>query len=407
MSTPTGLNLGASAYVPASKPTFAPQPVPRNPAVAFLLSLVLPGLGQYYCRKNSRGTWTLVIFLIAVGVTIWLTPMLRGTAGVGVVTLGWGILLRVAVFLYVFAFLDAYFTAREMTAGTDPFIAESPRVAALLNLLTRGFGYFYLGQRAAGFAVFFGLGIFQQVISNNVSQKDQSGGGLFMEAVLAGLAIHAYGIARKREKEILATIEPAPQFAAMGGLPSAVPVCLAVLFSAAYLGLACIGFFLPDYAAINQTPARISPGDKQTVYTNPEYGIEFSAPAGWTLADQDTKYMVIARRNDNVCAADLRLLAWSPILTVDSYIRSLSAQLERPENKGSRLVQISPATLGGLPARNIIITTDRQGSALTEHQIVARKGMTLYVLATDSLTESTENCELDFQFIQQRLGLPR
>lgn len=109
----------------------------------------------------------------------------------------------------------------------------------------------------------------------------------------------------------------------------------------------------------------------------------------------------------NVCAANLRLLAWSPILTVGSYIRALSAQLERPENKGSRLVQISPATLGGLPARNIIITIDRQGSALTEHQIVARKGMTLHVLATDSLTESTENCELDFQFIQQRLGLSR
>jgi len=406
MSTPTGLNLGASAYVPTSKPTFAPQPVPRNPAVAFLLSLLLPGLGQFYCRKNSRGAWTLVIFLIAVGVTTWLTPMLGGTAG-DAVALGWGVLLRVAVFLYVFAFLDSYFTAREMTAGTDPFIAESPRVAAILNLLTRGFGYFYLGQRAAGFAVFFGLGIFQQVISKNVGQENQSGGGLFMEAVLAGLAIHAYDIARKREKEILATIEPAPQFAAIGGLPSAVPIGLAVLFAAAYLGLACVGFFLPNYAAIDQTPARISPGDKQTVYTNPEYGIEFSAPAGWTLADQDTKHVVIARRNDNVCAANLRLVAWSPILTVGSYIRALSGQLERPEHKGSRLVEISPATLGGLPSQDIVITIDQQGNPLTEHQIVARKGMTLYVFTTDSLTESTANCELDFRFIQQHLGLPR
>lgn len=406
MSTPTGLNLGASAYVPTSKPTFAPQPVPRNSALAFLLSLLLPGLGQFYCRKNSRGVWILVIFLIALGVTIWLTPMLAGTAG-GVAALGWAVLLRVAVFLFVFAFLDAYFTAREMSAGTDPFIAESPRIAAILNLLTRGFGYYYLGQRAAGFAVFFGLGILQQVILKNVSQEDQSGGGLFMEAVLAGLAIHAYGIARKREKEILATIEPAPQFAAMGGLPSAVPIGLAVLFATAYLGLVCIGFFLPDYVAIDQTLAHVSSGDKQTVYTNPEYGIEFRAPAGWTLADQDTKHVVSARRNDNVCVADLRLVAWSPILTVDSYIRALSAQLERPENKGSRLVQISPATFGGLPARDIVITTDQQGNPLTEHQIVARKGMTLYILTTDSLTESTANCQSDFRFIQQQLGLPR
>src|SRR6266571_2660176 len=118
MSMPTGLNLGASAYVPASKPTFAPQPIPRNPALAFLLSLLLPGLGHFYCRKNSRGAWTLVFFLLALGVTIWLTPMLVGTDA-DLAAFGWGILLRVAIFLYVFAFLDAYLTAREMTAGTD------------------------------------------------------------------------------------------------------------------------------------------------------------------------------------------------------------------------------------------------------------------------------------------------
>src|SRR6266481_8886128 len=182
MSTPTGLNLGASTYVPVSKPTFTPQPVLGNPGLAFLLSLLLPGLGQFYCRKNSRGAWTLAFFLLSLGATIWLTPMLVG-ADSDLAAFGWGILLRVAVFLYVFAFLDAYFTAREMSAGTDPFIAESPRVAAILNLLTRGFGYFYLGQRAAGFAVFLGLGIFQQVISKNVGQENQSGGGLFMEAV--------------------------------------------------------------------------------------------------------------------------------------------------------------------------------------------------------------------------------
>jgi TM2 domain-containing membrane protein YozV len=406
MPTPTGLNLGASAYVPTSKLTFAPQPVPRNPALAFLLSLLLPGLGQFYCRKNSRGAWTLVLFLIALGITIWLTPMLVGTYAV-LAVFGWGVLLRVAAFLYVFAFLDAYFTAREMSAGTDPFVAESPRVAAILNLLTRGFGYFYLGQRAAGFAVFIGFGIFLQSILNNVAKGDRAPVGLFMEAVFAGLAIHAYGIARKREKEILATIEPAPQFAALGGLPPAVPLGLAVLFGAAYLGLCCIPFFVPDYSAINQTPARISSGDKDTVYTNPEYGVEFRAPAAWSLADQDTKQLVGARRNDNVCAADVSLAAWSPILPLGSYVRALSAHLERPENKGRRIVHTTPTRLGGLPALDVLETREEQGGQVTEHLIVARRGMTLYVLTTDSLTESTTNCELDFRFIQQHLGLPR
>lgn len=294
-----------------------------------------------------------------------------------------------------------------MTAGIDPFIAESPRVAAILNLLTRGFGYFYLGQRAAGFAVFIGFGIFLQSILNSFGREDRAASGLFMEAVLAGLAIHAYGIARKREKEILVTIEPAPQLSALGGLPPAVPVGLAALFAAAYLGLCCIAFFLPDYSAINQTPARISPGDKETVYTNPEYGVEFRAPAAWSLADQDTRYLVTGRRNDDVCAADVRLVAWSPIMPLGSYLRALSAQLERPENKRSRIVQSAPTMLGGLPARDIVLTVGQQESQITEHQIAARKGMTLYILRMGSLTNSTAACQSDFQFIQQHLALPK
>ena len=94
-------------------------------------------------------------------------------------------------------------------------------------------------------------------------------------------------------------------------------------------------------------------------------------------------------------------------MPLGSYVHALSEQLEQPENKGSRLGQISSATLGGMPARDIVITIDQQGNPLNEHQIVARKGMTLYVLTTDSLTESTANCQSDFRFIQEHLGLPR
>jgi hypothetical protein len=317
------------------------------------------------------------------------------------------VLLRIAVFLYGFAFLDAYFTAREMTAGTDPFIAESPRIAAVLNLLTRGFGYFYLGQRALGFAVFIGLGIFQQVIVHSLSAGNEAAGPLLLELILGALGVHAYEIARKREKEILATIEPPPQLAATTSLPAAVPVGLAILLAAAYVGLCCIGLFMPNYSAIDQTPARISSGDQSTVYTNPAYGIEFKAPAAWSLTDQDTKYPVGARRNDNVCAADLRLVAWSPVLPADSYARAVSAQLQRPENKANRLVQNIPTTLSGLPARDIVLTIEQNGNHVTEHQIAARKGMTLYILTTDSLTETVADCQSDFQFIQQHLALPK
>src|SRR6516165_11955180 len=181
MSSFPSLTSGAPVNAERPQPTFAPQPVPKNPTLAFLMSLVVPGLGQFYCGKNSRGAWTLVFFLISAGASLWMIPMLAGDTGMAVL---WGILFRIAVFLYAFGFLDAYFTAREMTAGTDPFVPESPRVAAILNLLTRGFGYFYLGKRTIGFAVFIGLGLFQQMAMRSMTDKsDAAGGGFFMELV--------------------------------------------------------------------------------------------------------------------------------------------------------------------------------------------------------------------------------
>jgi hypothetical protein len=55
--------------------------------------------------------------------------------------------------LYVFSFLDAYYVAREINAGMDSLVdSNNPRVATTLNLLTNGFGYWYLGERTKGWA---------------------------------------------------------------------------------------------------------------------------------------------------------------------------------------------------------------------------------------------------------------
>lgn len=154
MDNASFLSLTPSYPIDTATVMFEPQPVPKSPLLAFLLSLALPGAGQTYCGKTSRGLWTLAIFLPALALTVYFTLQLGSQEG-KVDALFWGLLLRITLFLYVFAFLDAFFTAREMTAGTDAFIAESPRVAAILNLLTRGFGYFYLGQRKLALCCFF------------------------------------------------------------------------------------------------------------------------------------------------------------------------------------------------------------------------------------------------------------
>ena len=47
--------------------------------------------------------------------------------------------------------------ALEINRGKEPGPYQNPRVAAVLNLLTHGFGYFYLGERGKGLLVFLGL----------------------------------------------------------------------------------------------------------------------------------------------------------------------------------------------------------------------------------------------------------
>lgn len=128
---------------PVSALVFPLPPQPKNPGLAFLISLLLPGLGQFYCGKVKRGLWTLVFFLLAMAGVVFLFPHLEKE---GFDTL-WAIAFRTALVLYGFGFLDAYLTAREMSAGTHQHMLENPRVAAVLNLLTRGFGYWYVGER--------------------------------------------------------------------------------------------------------------------------------------------------------------------------------------------------------------------------------------------------------------------
>src|SRR5215472_12120421 len=108
------LSLNPREPIETSNVLFQPQPVPKIPLLAFLVSLIFPGAGQIYCGKTSRGLWTFAVFLPALALTVYFTLQL-GSPEAKDSTFFWGILLRITLFLYVFAFLDAYFTERAMT----------------------------------------------------------------------------------------------------------------------------------------------------------------------------------------------------------------------------------------------------------------------------------------------------
>jgi TM2 domain-containing membrane protein YozV len=404
MDNASFLSLNPSEPIGTTNAMFDPQPVPRSPLVAFLLSLVFPGAGQIYCGKTSRGLWTLAFFLPALALTVYLTLQLGGAEG-KLDAFFWGILLRITLFLYVFAFLDAFFTAREMTAGTDAFIAESPRVAAILNLLTRGFGYFYLGQRKLGLTVFFGLMFFQAPLAKTAA------GGLILEFISAAMGVHAYNIARRAEKEILATVRLPPGPEPSTGLPGLIPIGLAVVLAVGYLALLVLGLLLPDYSHVDQSTAGVSLDSQGVIYQNSAYEVSLRAPTSWTITHNEPTYLLIAMRSDRACSASLQPLAWSPLIGLGSFRGQLSYQLSKRKDMTGEILDEQPAVLSSLPARDIQVSIKQGARRLTEHHLIARKGMTLYDLSTDELADDKGNvaeptCSSDFSFIRENLVLP-
>jgi TM2 domain-containing membrane protein YozV len=184
------VSLGLNDDIAAG--AFVPEVPHKSAGLAFLLSLLVPGVGQFYCGKTGRG-----------GITMgfWLLGLLLCLAGPAQNAKGIGILL--VLVLWTFSFLDAYFTAIEINRGQDGQVdVQNPRVAVTLNLLTAGFGYFYLGERVKGILVF----VATQIVRFGIPQQTGYAGGV----VALGLMVlqmlmgaDAYRIARMQLKEAL------------------------------------------------------------------------------------------------------------------------------------------------------------------------------------------------------------
>jgi TM2 domain-containing membrane protein YozV len=76
-----------------------PSVLPKQPGIALLLSLLLPGIGSIYAGKTAKGVWIMVAYLIA-----WLTA---------IILIGFGLAPAVWIFAMVAAYRDAVaFNAR-------------------------------------------------------------------------------------------------------------------------------------------------------------------------------------------------------------------------------------------------------------------------------------------------------
>jgi hypothetical protein len=175
------LDLQSYEPLPSSAPVRPEEP--RNPLLALFLSLVFPGLGHgllgfWKSAACIAGFEVVFLLLIANG-----NGMLHGIAIIS------------APCLYLFAIIDSYFGAREWNAGiTGWIIGANPRVTAILNLLTKGFGYFYLGDRTKGIICFFAMMATQSVLLLHTNLWTQ----VLAISLQAAIALDGYRVARER-----------------------------------------------------------------------------------------------------------------------------------------------------------------------------------------------------------------
>jgi hypothetical protein len=205
-------------------PELTPSTSPYQPPAqrlsagrAWLLSLLLPGVGQVYCGATTRGGAMAIVAIVSIGAA-FVFPQASQIA------------IRLMVMFYTLAPLDAYLTAAEHNAGIDVEAPNNPRVAALLNLTTNGFGYLYAGWRQGFWPVFL-LGGAARVASAQVP--------IVIEFYCAVIAIHAWRIATsKREETYPAAMRPDIE---ESSFPRGVPYAVAAILIGHYWLLVIIG----------------------------------------------------------------------------------------------------------------------------------------------------------------------
>ena len=190
----------------------------KSAGKSWVLSLLLPGLGQMLLGAKKRGMYTLLFFVASLAFAIFVSGEWRW---VGV---------RLALMIHAFAGLDAYFTAREYNRGMDVDAESNPRVAAILNLTTSGFGYVYLGMNSA-FAVVIAMNLLRRVTGQAIP--------LVLEIAAAGIAIHGW-IMASRERDSVYRPEQRPQISETSVHP-ALPIIAAALVLLPYYALVTIG----------------------------------------------------------------------------------------------------------------------------------------------------------------------
>lgn len=384
----SGSGTGATANLPRTS-------VPKSPGLAFLLSLFVPGLGQLYCGEKRRGLWTFFLF---VGCAALVVALAGSSAEDGTQFLGIG--LRTGLVLYMFSFLDAFYTAREMRDGTHALLQYNPRVAAVLNLVTRGFGYWYLDEKKKGVLLFFLVGAAGRIAMTSHNQSVSAPLEIFVEVALAAMAVDAYRIANRNNARWLLQAEsqplpPQPESV----LKPAVPVALAALMALGYAGLVTIGLLMPEEESIDQTRASIAKLENGSVYSNSKYNVELRVPADWAIEKGEQDQFAKANTLGGICSVIMTRFPGLPIIATRSLPKAMLTEL-RKNQPGFNLVEVRPSSLGGKPAHTIVFSVKIEETEVRQNYVYVQDGFWIVALVETIAEPSGLACEKDLQVIR-------
>lgn len=367
---------------PVAESTLTPPTRIKNPFIAFALSLLFPGLGHFYVLLVARGL--IIAFFQTLG--IFLVAFASGSFHLQ------GFLIVVSV--YCFAALDAYFTAREWNAGSIyGRHGRNPRVASILNLTTKGFGYFYLGDRVKGIVCFVGIAALQLLFLKS-STPWASITGITLQIVIA---VDVYRVARdRREKANPPQLRSLLQQANQSRIPPWVPVAIISLLAAC----AVLSFFALNILATHYITkgGSYDNGSEGLFYTNPKEHLQFRTPAGWQSGMVPSALVQVSGRPSG---------KYCSVLVYDLYASFSATSLLKSHQKD--ILKRHPAaelkspevTLDG---RNTEVFSasfkNADGIPITQKFIVLRRRLNLFTFIE---TSNDVVCQKDFASIESTL----
>lgn len=359
--------LGLSEYQTLSPLEPEHPTIPKSATRAFLMSLVLPGIGQVYAKRQTAGWGTCAFFTLFFLVSIG--ALIQGkveTAGASIFC---------AISLYIFGFLDAYFAALEYNQGISSYlIGSNPRIACVLNFLTNGIGYFYLGDRGKGLLMFLGFAIVRQMFLRATGNSHWVNNlWIILQAVLA---YDAYRVARKRLLESFPQLANHSWRAAIEGqLTPAVPISLAVFLALPVIGLIGLGGFAQNATGIQTTAADVQSTPQGIAYTDKDLGLKLLLSDGWQISQPAEDIMINAHKIDADGECKILLIRHFSWHSPESFQKAMERQIT--EKPGFSVYGHTNGTLGKLPAALMRVGV---GTQVTEQITTTKIGMAVYTL---------------------------